>query len=112
MDDLQQKISQMLADPESMEQIRNMASSLFADNSQNAQPPQESTADDAFFNPQMLLKVANMLKQNADNDSANLLFALKPHLSKSRQKRVDKAVKMMKLVSLIPLFKAEGILDF
>lgn len=114
MDDLQQKISQMLADPESMEQIRNMATSLFSGGNDSEESDRTPTyaAQDAFADPKTLMKVANILKRNVDDDSAKLLFALKPHLGEERRKRVDKAVKILKLVSLIPLFKEQGILDF
>lgn len=112
MDELSEKISQMLNDPASMEQIRSMASSLFSGDEPAQGGGNVQGGDDGILDPAMLMKVAGILKRNVDDDRAKLLFALRPHLSAERQKRVDKAVKILKLVSLIPIFKEQGILDF
>ena len=47
-----------------------------------------------------------------DSDAA-LLLALKPHLREERQKKVEKAVKMLKLLSIWSMLKESGMLkDF
>ena len=47
------------------------------------------------------------------NDSKNtdLLRALKPHLSADKQKRVDKAIKLMKLLAMWNIAKDSGLLQ-
>ena len=49
---------------------------------------------------------------NQKNDRrTELLLALKPHLSEERRERVDKAVKILKIVSILPALKEQGLLD-
>ena len=45
-----------------------------------------------------------------DDPDAALLLALKPHLRAERQKKVEKAVKMLKLLSMWTLLKESGML--
>jgi hypothetical protein len=49
----------------------------------------------------------------ASNDSRNtdLLLALKPHLGADKQKRVDKAIKLMKLLAMWNIAKDSGLLQ-
>ena len=58
-----------------------------------------------------IMRVVNLLKNSGNDSRSGLLLALKPHLSDERQKRVDKAVKILKLVSLMPILKEQGILN-
>ena len=53
----------------------------------------------------MMMKVFSSLNGPRNDDRSNLLFALKPHLSAERQERVDRAAKLLKLASLLPLLK-------
>jgi len=39
------------------------------------------------------------------------LLALKPHLTDERQQRIDKAVKLLRIISVIPLLKEQGLLE-
>ena len=57
----------------------------------------------------MLMRVQQMLSDNGDDKNANLLLAIKPHLSDERQARVDNAIRMMKLTRLLPLIKESGL---
>ena len=42
---------------------------------------------------------------------AELLIALKPHLSDEKQKRVDKALKLLKILAVWNIAKDSGILN-
>ena len=55
-----------------------------------------------------LTGLAGSLSQNDKN--AGLILALKPHLSPERQKRADKAVKILKLLALWSAAKDSGLL--
>ena len=44
-----------------------------------------------------------------ENEKTRLLLALKPHLSNERQKRVEKAVKILKLLELAPMLGELGL---
>lgn len=58
-----------------------------------------------------IAKILKALNSNVCDDRAALLNALKPHLCEKRRQRVDKAVKMLRLVSLLPLLREQGILN-
>ena len=47
---------------------------------------------------------------NQEDDNTKLLLALKPHFSDRRKEKVDQAVKIMHLLSLLPLIKDSGLL--
>ena len=101
------KLTELLNDPEGMERIKNVASSLFGDGS-NAQQPKAEEPQGSFLpdiDPMMIMKLMSAFNNTENDNRANLLLALKPHLSPQRQARVDSAVKLLKLVSLMPLVK-------
>ena len=58
----------------------------------------------------MIMKIQQALSAyNQDDKNTVLLKSLKPHLRPERQGRVDEALKLMKLVSLLPLFVQSGL---
>lgn len=58
----------------------------------------------------MLMKIQKLLSSTPKNDkNTALLRALKPHLRKERQKRADDAIRMMQLISMLPLLKDSGL---
>ena len=58
----------------------------------------------------MIMKIQQALSAyNQDDKNTVLLKSLKPHLRPERQGRVDEALKLMKLVSLFPLFVQSGL---
>ena len=115
MDDLSSKLSELLNDPESMERMRKMAENLLGE-----QPKSEESANpntnfsDALGNIDIgsLISIINRLKSSGQNPRTNLLSALKPHLSEPRQEKVDTAIKILKVIEILPLIKDSGILNF
>jgi len=48
---------------------------------------------------------------NQQNDArTSLLLALKPHLSEAKQEKVDTAIKILRLLDLLPILKESGVL--
>lgn len=140
MDDIAGKISELLSSPEGMDKIKQMAGALFSDGGINPTPQnlndntrdistseQQNNGDmlgqllgnfanSGFslpdgFDPLKLIGLMSALNSGADDKRAGLLLALKPHLSVDRQERVDKAVKLLKIASLLPVLKEQGLLD-
>ncbi len=109
-DNLNEKISQLLSDPEGMARIQSMAQSLFGGNI-DLPSPQNDTAP-SQNEAEMIMKALQMLKSEKNDDRSQLLIALKPHLSAERGEKVDKAVKLLKLAKLLPLLKETDILKF
>ncbi len=116
MDDLTSKLSGILNDPESMERVRKMAEGLFSGNEGGsaADSPAAPTEIAGGDMPDVasIMRVVSLLKQRGDDSRSGLLLALRPHLSEERRGRVDKAVKILKLVSIMPLLREQGILNF
>lgn len=118
MEDMAGKISEILSDPEGLNKIKALAENLFS-NTNNSDSQNNDSQDTSFngfslpegFDPIKLMSIFSTL-QNAQNDHrSELLLALKPHLTVERQLRVEKAVKLLKIASLIPILKNEGLLD-
>lgn len=118
MDDLTQKITSILNDPDSLETIKSIADSLMVDEGKNTPKQQSSTPDlSQLFSsvtPDQLggiMRVVNAFNSKGGDDRAALLLALKPHLSEKRRQKVDKAVKLLKLVSVMPLVTESGLFN-
>ena len=65
--------------------------------------------------PEMLntiMKIAPLLRtMNQEDDNTRLLHALRPLLKSERQKKLDEAIKIMKMLKFLPLLKKQGILQ-
>ncbi len=106
MDDLSQKLSSLLNDPEGLEQIKGLAQSLMQ-NESNSQA--EENNKDAGVDIAAIMGILNALK-NTNDKSVELLLALRPHLSVERQHKIDTAIKLLKIYSILPLLKDSNIL--
>ncbi len=110
MDDLNEKITALLSDPSALEGIRNMASSLLGDvpSPRREEPQTENTMNDIDIGK--LMSVIGRLQNSGTDERSRLLLALKPHLSEKRRERVDRAVKILKLIDMLPLIQDSGVL--
>ena len=116
--DLGAMISQLLADPQRMQQLGQMAASLGlgapAQSSSNEAAPCGGLPDlsavlgaapretKPAIDPSLLLKLQ-------PSPGVELLRALRPLLSEKRAKKVDDAVRIMQLVQLLPTLKEIGL---
>lgn len=111
MDDLSEKLAGLLNDPESMENMKRMAESLLGGDN-NSKSNNESSVFEDVKTAQTVMNLLSRLK-NSDNDSrTQLLYALKPLLSEPKREKVDTAIKILKLIEMLPLLKGTGLLDF
>ena len=111
MDDLSEKLAGLLNDPESMENMKRMAESLLGGDNTSKSNNESSLFDDVKT-AQTVMNLLNQLK-NSDNDSrTQLLYALKPLLSEPKREKVDTAIKILKLIEMLPLLKGTGLLNF
>ena len=108
MDDISEKLSAILNDPEGMEKIKKMAENMLGTNEdKNEEPLGEMGIDLSTFT-----RAIGLLKnQKHENERVKLLLALKPHLSLEKRERVDTAVKILKLLDMAPLLKEMGIFN-
>lgn len=124
MDDLMGKIQEVLSDEESMKQLSELAASLFPSSEQNGTEDSHSDKkeeseekDDASskqgmdFDLSKLLMIGQVMSSVTNDKNAELLLALRPLLKEERQEKVDKAVKILKLLAVWSVLKDSGILN-
>ena len=95
-----------------IEDLSAMASQLFSgtnsgsDSNSNSNSKHNDSADGIDFDT--ITKIASVLgklSSQPNDPGCELLTALKPMLSPERRHKADEAIKMMRLISLLPLLK-------
>lgn len=108
---IENKISEIMSDPEAMEQVRSLGKMLGLNPSQ---PEPEKTDEDALGDG-TIGKLTSLLPiiQNArrEDDTTRLLSALRPFLSDEKRKRLESAKKLLMIIKLFPALKEVGILE-
>ena len=119
MDDISEKLAEILNDPESFNRIKSMAENLLGNEQKqevpHSSPDLNSILGDSGLDPAQICKIISVmshLKSSKDDTRSNLLLALKPHLSAPKREKVDTAIKLLKLIDLLPLLKDSGIFNF
>ncbi len=102
MAELDEMISSILKDPQSMQMVSSLLSGLGGNKEEAQEAPNESPPALPFD----VTKLAPLLmKMNGPPDErCRLLMALRPFVSHERQERIDQSVKILKMMSL-----ADGI---
>ena len=124
MDDLAAKLMDLLANKESMDNIKSLSNIINSDleNSEektSSKSPGESASSskedvkndiipiDAI---QTIMKLMPILSSiNREDDSTRLLSALRPLLSTKRQEKLDESIKLIQLFKVLPVLKSQGI---
>ena len=121
MDDLGERLAAVLNDPQMLSELQSMAKGLLggADDSKTKNSAQStadfsSTFEEGGIDPiQManIMGIISQLKARGNDDRSQLLLALKPHLSAPRREKVDTALKLLKIIDLLPVLKDSGLLN-
>ncbi len=109
MDELSQKLAEILNDPQSMNKVREMAEDILGDKKE----PEPSQDLGGLLGDIDLINVMNLvskLNSTSEDSRTMLLSSLKPHLSEPKREKVDTAIKILKLLELLPLLKESGVL--
>ena len=111
------RITDILKDEESLRQLSELADMLrTGDFSEGC----TETADDTktgensgnMPDMDMMLKMTTLAgAMNSQDKNTELLMALRPHLSEQGQQRLDRAVKILKLISVYEVAKESGLLN-
>lgn len=128
MDDIVSQLSSFIESKEGMDTVKNLASSLMSGDgdissmlsqlmSEGAEsvisPPKKEESDSLLpIAPDQLasiMKIMSAFNSAADDSRTRLLLALKPNLSEKRRPRVDRAIKLMKLISIMPAITESGL---
>ena len=112
MDDIMERISELLSDEESVKQLSELAQMLVSEDGSASDTANAEKQSDEQPDLGAVLKLTSLVGA-VSNDSKNtdLRRALKPHLSADKQKRVDKAIKLMKLLAMWNIAKDSGLLQ-
>lgn len=118
MDDLSSKLTDILNDPDSMERVRQMAESILGGSDEPSPTPAPTAlADIADLGGALgsddlktIMSVISKMKSSGNDTRVQLIYALKPHLSDERKARADTAIKLLKLIDVLPLIKESGLL--
>lgn len=112
MDDISEKLSGILSDPEAMRDIAALASQLGVDASgvhKEADHPDPAPPDDTAAQLMKLMPMLGSLKQ--EDDTTRLLDAMRPFLSEERRQKLDRAKRLIKVMKLMPLLKDLPLFD-
>lgn len=113
MDDITQKIQSLLNDEESMRQIQELAA-MFSGNGDSSGNEEKSgnsglPSDGLGINPAAIMQLMGAM--SAQDKNCELLLALRAHLSAEKQKKIDKAVRLMKLYNAFTAMRENGMLE-
>ncbi len=104
-------ISEILSSltPEDMENLRSAAASIMGNT--HSEQPKEQKSDNLF--PPDMMKILGSLGNNfnAKDNRTALIEALRPMLSEPRRQKADEAIKILRLINLIPLLRESGLLN-
>jgi hypothetical protein len=90
--------------------LENLFASL-NQNQENTDRQDHDQPDLSGIDLNMLANIQKVVKtMNTDDDNTRLLLALKPHFSEKRRAKVDQAIQMLRLFSLLPMIQESGLL--
>ncbi len=110
MDDLKEQLSAILSDPSAIERLKDMAAGLFASDDGSSESPPAAPAAPTLPLGEIasLMPIISKLSSGED-ERTRLISALKPFLSERRSSRADTALKLLKIIDILPLLKDSGL---
>lgn len=131
MENISDKISELINSPGGMEKIRAAASALLGSGGSEPETNQSASLPDlsALMSPAAgegpdlsgllsnasvmgsIMKIMNAMNSMKHDSRIDLIRALKPYLSSERAKRADQAISFLKIAAILPLLKEEGLLN-
>ncbi len=116
MSEIEDKINQILSNPEALKQVQSLGRQLGLSGESPEPKPQAQLvqeSDSSLLGDDTLAtitRLAPVLRQmQSDDDTSRLLFALRPFLSEEKRHKLDNAEKMIKFIKIIPLLKDNGM---
>lgn len=111
MSEIQDKINQILSNPEALKQVQSLGEQLGL-----ATPPEKpkpKPKQNEVFNEDTLQTITRlapiMSSVKGDDDTTRLLNSLRPFLSRQKQEKLDRAEKMIKFIKIIPILRSNGL---
>ena len=110
MDNIADILSNLSA--QDIENLKETAAALFSQTKQ--EEPQTKGADlfgSLGADAQMISKISGIMQaMNRDDSRCDLLRALKPLLRPERQHRADEAIRLLKIISMLPMLREQNLL--
>lgn len=115
MEDIAEKIQSVLSDPDSMRQLGEIAQMLgfSPEEPEKALPQNTQNAPDLGGMPDitaLVSLVGKLQEAGGSDDNINFLNALRPLLDDEKKVKIDRAVKILKIINLLPILRDSGIL--
>lgn len=110
MEDLSEKLTQLLSSPEGMSKIQSAMAALGGMMGEDAPaPPPSPPAADMVVDMAAISKILPLLGNlNQENEDTRLLAALRPYLHGQRAERLEESMRLMRLMKLLPLLTEGG----
>lgn len=105
MDDMMGMLKEALNDPDTADKLNGLIASLGGGQSESAQQADM---------PDMtkLMQIGSMIQQSGSGDSSvALLVALRPLLKEETQVKLDRVIKIFRLMSAYPMLRDSGLLE-
>ena len=109
MSEMEDLLKAMLSDNKNEE---SKDSDTSAENKENSADSENN--DDIFggINIDMFMTIGEIMSKMSEQDkNTELLLALKPHLRDENQAKIDTAVRLFRLISLLPYLKDSGLFE-
>ena len=119
MNDLTQELGRLLSDPATMEQIKSLSGLLGQPAAPAGTPPPEAPPPPAQSGkqsggdllPAVMRFMPLLTSLQEDDDTIRLLRAVQPFLSEQRRERLEQAIKILRVIRIVPLLRDRGLLD-
>lgn len=107
MDELENRISSVLSDPEQMEKITRLARSFMTGSGDSASPPDSDSGSGS--DAEMFSRISRLMCTGGDKEKKEraMLEAIAPYLSDKRRGKMEKALQIAKLVQIARLAMEE-----
>ena len=117
MENIQDKIAEIMADPEALSQVQNLGKMLGLGSDEPAAPPPSPNPDsNELLSGEALGAITKLMPllsmANQEDDTSRLLAALRPFLSEEKCRRLDSAKRMLRIMKLLPALKEGGLFEF
>ena len=107
MDELESRLSSVLSDPEQMEKITRLAQSFMAGTGSGSAAPKAET--DTMPDAELFKRLAQLISMGGGREKGEqaMLEAISPYLSEKRRGKMEKALRIAKLVRIARLAMEE-----
>ena len=112
MEDLNEKLSRLLSSPEGMAKIRSAMTALSGESEPPPPPAPPSPSGGELPDLTALTRLLPLVSGlGQDNEDTRLLQALRPYLHGPREQRLDEALRLLRMLRLLPILQEQGILQ-